>query len=186
MDFCKSVTGLLIVGFITAMPSVAEAQRRTSGVASLGEMGCQKLGGSGRGYNVVNRDVPIGREILRSVAYMGGSGTLFDSDQGLSKNEPSGVACRLAPVNSSPQFKNLTLTFGLAQNDYLMEGSVVVRLSIYRDSNFYAQKTISRGDLVRLPVDVRGIRSVTLEAECVRSNSYGCPNVWFVEDTLRR
>ncbi len=181
MDLRRAFASFLIVGFMVATPDIAQTQSRPSGVASLGEMGCKRISGWGS-YRVRNQDIPIGREIFRAVASLSASGERIDRD------EPAGVACRLAPPRGNPQFNTLTLTFGLHQDDYYLDRSVVIRLSVYRDNNFYAQQTISQGDLIRLPVDVRGVRSLALEAECVRAkqNASYCPGVWFVEDTLRR
>ncbi|MBD1930698.1 MULTISPECIES: hypothetical protein [Cyanophyceae] len=169
------------------MASDAQAQnRRSSGVASLGEMGCRRIGGMG-GYNPVNEDVSIGREIFRAVAYLGNS-DFGQNAWGIYKDRPTEVACRLAAVNARPQFKTLTLSFGFSQTSDLLDGSVIVRLSVYKDGNFYGEQTISKGDKIRWPIDVTNTRTLALETQCVRAKQgrNSCPNIWLIEDILRK
>jgi hypothetical protein len=181
MNLRRIISSLVVGAVLISTASDVQAQsRRPSGVASLGEMGCQTVASDG-GYNNVNEDIPIGREIFRSVAYMG-------SSWGIDRDNPTKVACRLAAVNAAPQFKTLTLSFGLSQNSRYIDGSVIVRLSVYKDGNFYGDQTISKGDKIRWPIDVTNTRSLALETECVRlkQNSTSCPVIWFVEDILRK
>ena len=185
MSIRRIVSGLVAATFLVVPASNVLAQSRSSGVASLGEMGCQKIGG-GR-YKTVNEDIAIGREIFRSVALLGTPGSLF-ATPGIYRDEPAQVACRLAPVNAAPQFRTLTLSFGLREDSRYLDGSVIVRLSVYKDGNFYGDQTISKGDKIRWPIDIMNTRSLSLEAECVRpgQNYDYCPNIWFVEDILSR
>jgi hypothetical protein len=187
MKFSRTIIGLLAVtGFaVAASSSSLAAKSRPSGIASLSEMGCQKTSGNG-GYKSAVKDLTVGREIFRTAAFIGEAET--GMRPGISSREPTAIVCRLAPVKGSPQFKTLNLTVGFDQGDRRLNGSVVVRLSIYKDGNFYKEETINRGELVRLPVDIDGVRSLALEAECVRANDrYGsCPNLWVLEDILRK
>lgn len=185
MNLPKVISSLVAATLLISTATDAQAQnRRSSGVASLGEMGCQRIAGDG-GYSTINQDIPIGREIFRAIAYLGynsfGTG-------GISIKNPTKVVCRLAAVNAAPQFKTLTLAFGLRENSDLIDGSVIVRLSLYKDGNFYGEKTISKGDKLRWPIDVTNTRSLALETECVkaRQNYNDCPNIWFFEDILRK
>lgn len=182
MKLRKIISTLVIGSLVVSAASYAHAQsRRPTGVASLGEMGCRSIGGRGK-YNTTNQDVAIGREIFRAVAFLG------DYMGGISRDNATQVACGLAAVNAPPQFKTLTLTFGFKENSNANDGSVIVRLSVYKDGNFYGQQTISKGDKIRWPIDVTNTRSLALEAQCVRprQNYNSCPNIWFVEDILRR
>lgn len=189
MNIRRVISGLVVAAVLLATASDVQAQkapnRRSSGVASLGEMGCQRIGGMG-GYRSINQDIPIGREIFRAVAYLG-DGSFFGGT-GIDRDNPTKVACRLAPVNAAPQFKTLTLSLGLREDSSDLDGSVIVRLSIYKDGNFYGEQTVSRGDKIRWPIDVRNTRSLALETECVRprKNSDSCPLIWVVEDILRK
>lgn len=181
MNLRRIISSLIVGTVLISTASDVNAQsRRPSGVASLGEMGCQTVASYG-GYNNENEDIAIGREIFRGVAYLG---TYY----GIKRDNPTKVACRLAPVNAAPQFKTLTLSVGLNENSRYIDGSVIVRLSVYKDGNFYGAQTISRGDKIRWPIDVTNTRSLALETECVRpmQNSRSCPAIWFVEDTLRK
>lgn len=189
MNLRRFISGLVVATFLVSMASDAQAQnRRSSGVASLGEMGCQTIGGRG-GYNPVNYDIAIGRQIFRTVAYLGYYTEWGNTNwNGISRDQPTEVACRLAAVNAPPQFKTLTLSFGFVQNSRLLDGSVIVRLSVYKDGNFYGEQTISKGDKIRWPIDVTNTRTLALEAQCVRARQGGnyCPNIVFVEDILRK
>jgi hypothetical protein len=171
-----------------------QAQRKSGG-ASLAELGCQRFAGltdvnrdfSG-GYTAVNQDVVIGGQLLRSFAVLGnikqyGWQGIFREDPG-----PEKVACRLAPVNGSSEFRSLILQFGLSDSSRLSDGSVALRLKVSLDGEYYGEKLITRGDLIRWAIPVSGIRSVTLEGHCIRPKVYEqtCPNIWFTQDLLTR
>jgi hypothetical protein len=178
-----------VILLMASTVSQAQAQRPV-GVASLGEMGCQTTGGIGgydEGYNVVSTDTTIGRQIYRAVAFLGNS-NFGQNYFGIYRNRPTQVVCGLAPATASSQFRSLTLSFGLSQTSDLLDGSVLVRLSVYKDGNFYGEQTIGGGEVVRWPIDVQGTRSLALETECVRAKQGedACPNIWFIEDVLRR
>ncbi|MGB5963321.1 MAG: hypothetical protein WBG73_21980 [Coleofasciculaceae cyanobacterium] len=182
MNMRQIISSLIIGTVLISTANHVQAQsRRPSGVASLGEMGCQTVASDGE-YKNVNEDIPIGREIFRAVAYLGSSWG------GIDRDNPTKVACRLAAVNAAPQFKTLTLSFGLSENSNHIDGSVIVRLSVYKDGNFYGEQTISRGEKIRWPIDVTNTRSLALETECIRlkQNSVYCPAIWIVEDVLRK
>lgn len=128
MNIRRVISGLVVAAVLLATASDVQAQkapnRRSSGVASLGEMGCRRIGGMG-GYRTINEDIPIGREIFRAVAYLGDGSFL---GTGIDRDNPTKVACRLAPVNAAPQFKTLTLSLGLREDSSDLDGSVIVRL----------------------------------------------------------
>jgi hypothetical protein len=183
MQWQRCFIGLMTLCISVSMQSAGMAQSRSSGFASLGEMGCMRFSGVGS-YKAINEDVPIGREIFRSVAAINAYG-------GIDRDTPVGISCRLAPVNGKGAFKTLTLSFGLSQDGirgYYLDDSVLLRLSIYRDGNFYKQQTFGKGELARLPIDIKGVRSIALEAECVRGKGRNspCPGIFFVEDILKK
>jgi len=178
----------------TVFSGDVQAQRK-SGSASLAELGCQKFGGrtdygygfSIGGYIPTNQDVIIGSEVLRAFAYLGnndgvGYSGIYPSD-GSEK-----VACRLAPVNSSSDFRSLILQFGLNEGSRLIDGSVSVRLRVILDGEYYGEKLITRGDLIRWSIPVSGKRSIALEGSCIhrKIGEDACPNIVFVQDLLTR
>ena len=179
----------LATALLISTASDAQAQnRKKSGVASLGEMGCITVQGVG-GYSSINQDVPVGLEIFRAFAVLGkATSALLDPVVGIPSDKPLQVSCRLAAVNAAPQFKTLNLSFGFSQKSDLLDGSVIVRLAIYKDGNFYGEQTITSGDKLTWPIDIKNTRSLALEAQCVRrkQNADSCPNIWFFEDTLRK
>jgi hypothetical protein len=173
-----------------------QAQRRASG-ASLAELGCRKFAGTRDiesgfnigGYRSANQDVVIGGELLRGFAFLGNwdSGMnyfgIYKFDYG-----PEKVACRLAPVNGSSEFRSLILQFGLSDSSNLSDGSVALRLKVLLDGEYYGEKLITRGELIRWSIPVSSKRSITLEAACVRPKigEKACPNIWFTQDLLTR
>lgn len=175
--------GVLIV---TSNPSQAQ-KRRPSGVASLAEMNCKQTGGNtalfGSGYLALNQDVGIARQSLRSVAALGATYS-FGNGGGILAKEPTQVVCSLAPPTASPPFKTLILRFGVAGK---ADGALMMRLSVYKDGNLDKSETFGNGELLLLPIDIAGTRSIALEAECLSSaNNYECPNIIFFEDTLKK
>lgn len=174
-----------------------QAQRKSGG-ASLAEIGCQKFAGTrdiGSGFNTggyraVNQDVVIGGEPLRAFAFLGNLDPLGMNYFGIYKFDygPEKVACRLAPVNGSSEFRSLILQFGLPDTSKLLDSSVAVRLTASLDGEVYGEKLITSGVLTRWSIPVSGKRSITLEAECVRLKvgEQACPNIWFTQDLLTR
>jgi len=172
---------------IATTASAVQAQsRRPPGTASLAEMGCIKTSGA-RGYDPIDRDITVGREIFRAVASMGGTNGLFDSYSGIAPREATTSTCRLAEPREIPRFRTLTLSFGLPDNFTInADGATNVRLSIYLDGEFYDSQDVTQGRQLRWPIDVTGVRSIALEAECIRSASDEryCPALTFFEDIL--
>ncbi len=174
-----------------------QAQRKSGG-ASLAELGCQKFAGTrdiGHGFNeggyrAVNQDVVIGGELLRAFAFLGnwnpsgfGYFGIYKFDYG-----PEKVACRLAPINGSSEFRSLILQFGLPDSSSLLDGSVAVRFRVSLDGELYGEKLINKEDLIRWSIPLSGKRSITLEGICVRPKvgEKACPNIWFTQDLLTR
>jgi hypothetical protein len=177
----------LAIALLISTASDAQAQnRKKSGVASLGEMGCMTVQGAG-GYTPINEDIPVELEIFRAFAFLGNR-NFRDGSREIDSDKPLQVACRLAAVNAAPQFKTLNLSFGFSQTNERLDGSVIVRLAIYKDGNFYGEKTITSGDKLTWPIDIKNTRSLALEAQCVRhkQNNSSCPSIYFFEDTLRK
>jgi hypothetical protein len=194
MNLRRIIPSLVVGTVLISTASDVQAQsRRPSGVASLGEMRCQRTQGSG-GYKAINEDIPIGREIFRAIAYIGQRPYFLGTgDYGIWTTEASEVVCRLAAPNETPRFRTLTLAFGFAadssRRDYIeIDGSVNVLVSIYKDNNFYASQNVSRGEKIRFPIDIANTRSLSIEAQCIRpaSGSKTCPVLYFFEDTLRK
>ena len=53
-------------------------------------------------------------------------------DWSIYRDEPAEISCRLAADGKSPQYKQLVLGFGLEQGNSMLEGSTVVRFSVYQ------------------------------------------------------
>ncbi|MFO0049981.1 MAG: hypothetical protein ACK54E_16175 [Pseudanabaena sp.] len=194
----KVFLATLVVCLSSAFSNDSLQAQRKSGGASLAELSCQKFGGTrdftGRfsqgGYKASNVDVVIGGELLRTFAFLGNNnsaqnywGIYRNSDLG-----PERVACRLAPVNGSSEFRTLVLQFGLSDGSDLLDGSVAVRLRLVLDGEYYGEKLITKGDLIRWAIPVTGKRSVALEGACIRPKNGrdNCPNIWFTQDLLTR
>jgi hypothetical protein len=80
----------------------------------------------------------------------------------------------------------LNLKFGIADNGRYADGALV-RLSIYRDGNFHRYEDITKGKIFILPIDISNVRSIALEAECLRGGVKSkdhCPELIFFEDIL--
>lgn len=199
MNLRRIISSLIVGTVLISTANNVEAQsRRPSGVASLGEMGCQSLSDI-VGYKPVNGDVTIGRQIFRAVAYLDGQAWGFlTGRRGVLPGNTAGVACRLAAPNQTPRFRTLTLAFGFADNsekiDYIRpNASTELRLSVYKDGNLYGSQSVRPGDMLRWPIDVRNARSISLEADCLQGGEHTsstgqegvCPVLYFFQDTLQ-
>jgi len=101
------------------------------------------------------------------------------------QKKPVELVCQLSTPNQPPRFKSLTLAFGLSDDSYQVD-SVTVRLSVYKDGNFYQSQTVAKGDKIIWPIDVQNTRNLALEAECISSqSSRSCPGLYFFEDVLQ-
>ncbi|MDB9476524.1 hypothetical protein [Dolichospermum circinale] len=174
------IAGLMTATVLVSSTTPVDAQKRPVGVGSLGEMSCQGIE-YGR-YKATNKDFPIGLQIFRGIA-------IFSTNHRdwIGKQETNQVACRLTEAGQKAKYKTLNLAFGIADNNRHAQGSLV-RLSIYRDGNFYQYKDVTKGQLLSWPIDVRNVRSIALEAECLRGstiNNNTCPPIIFFEDTLQ-
>lgn len=174
----KSISFVLAVAVLALAKDLVQAQRRRPpGTASLGEMNCQTIKG-GR-YELINQDLSIGLEIFKAVAYLGHWNGKF-----LSPNDSTQVACRLAAPGEKPKFKTLTLAFGLPDNNDFSRGSLV-RLSIYKDGNFFEYRDVTFGQKLVWPINVTNVRSIALEGECKRSSSSrACAAIYFYQEIL--
>jgi hypothetical protein len=180
----RRIAGLLVAVSLASTMSPIQAQnRRPPGVASLGEMECQDIQG---GYRAIDRDLAIGFEIFRAVAWLAKTGwepgILWRS---ISGNRSVRVACRLAAARSAPRFRTLTLAIGIPDEHRFGDGAIS-RLSVYKDGNFYEYKDISEGEKLLWVIDVTNTRSLGLEGECVKTARYQeeCPAIYFFEDIL--
>lgn len=175
--FRKSISVVLTVAVLVVATDLVQAQRRRPpGTASLGEMNCQTIKG-GR-YELINQDLSIGLEVFKAVAYLGSwNGNVIHA------NNSTQVACRLAAPGEKPKFKTLTLAFGLPDNRSDYRGSLI-RLSIYKDGNFFEYRDVTFGQKMVWPINVTNVRSIALEGECKRSSGGKCPAIYFYQDIL--
>ncbi|MFM6015429.1 MAG: hypothetical protein ACKPCG_06440 [Dolichospermum sp.] len=176
----QCIAGLMAATVLVSSTTPADAKKKTQGVGSLGEMSCQNIE-DGR-YDVINRDFPVGLQIFRGIA-------MFRDRTGdrISKNLTNQVACRLTEAGQKPTYKTLNLAFAIDDNNDYANGSLV-RLSIYQDGKFYKYQDVTKGEQFRLPIDITSVRSIALEAECLRGsvrNKNTCPALIFFEDSLQ-
>lgn len=165
----------LFAACLYSLGALSASAQRPPGVASLGEMPCQTVQASdpyAQGYRTRNTDVVIGLEVFRSVAMLG----YVSNDQSLR------VACRIASHNETPRYRTLSLAFGIADNDGAASNGEVTRLSIYLNGNFHGYRDVVKGDQFLWPINVTNVRSVALEARCLRNEN--CGSIYFVEDIL--
>lgn len=174
------IAGLMTATVLVSSTTLVDAKNPPKGVSSLGTMSCQGI--EYGNYEVINKDFPVGLQIFKGIAKF--SSNNYDY---IYKTRVNQVVCRLAEAGQRPRYKTLNLAFGIADNNYRVNGSVV-RLSIYRDGNFYKYQDVMKGQLVRLPIDVTNVRSIALEVECLKGSSNSqdtCPALIFFEDTLQ-
>lgn len=177
------IAGLMTATVLVSSTTLVDAKNPPKGVSSLGTMSCQGI--EYGNYEVINKDFPVGLQIFKGIAkFSSFSSNNYDY---IYKTRVNQVVCRLAEAGQRPRYKTLNLAFGIADNNYRVNGSVV-RLSIYRDGNFYKYQDVMKGQLVRLPIDVTNVRSIALEVECLKGSSNSqdtCPALIFFEDTLQ-
>jgi hypothetical protein len=179
MALRRRVSGLLAATLLIYTTSDVHAQsRRPPKISSLGEIKCRGVQDSGF-YRAINEEIPIRREIFRAI------GIIATYAKWIRKNEPVELICQIAALNQTPRFKTLTLSFGFS-DDHNNANGATVRLSIYKDGNFYGSQSVSKGDKLRWPVDVKNTRNLAIEAECIstRRESGSCPALYFFEDIL--
>jgi hypothetical protein len=173
------IAGLMTATVLVSSTTPVDAQKRSVGVGSLGEMSCQNIE-DGK-YTVINQDFPVGLQIFRGIA------VFRTNDTWILKNKTNQVSCRLTEAGQRAKYKTLNLVFGIADNNRYANGSLV-RLSIYRDGKFYKYEDVTKGQLFRSPIDVTNVRSIALEVECLRGSvktKNACPAIIFFEDTLQ-
>jgi len=173
------IAGLMTATVLVSSTTLVDAKNPPKGVSSLGAMSCQRI--ESGNYEAINEDVPVGLQIFKGIAKFN------NINNDIVKRYTSQVVCRLAEAGQRPRYKTLNLAFGVADNHYHINGSVV-RLSIYRDGNSYKYQDVMKGQLVRLPIDVTNVRSIALEVECLKGSSANenyCPQLIFFQDTLQ-
>jgi hypothetical protein len=176
------IAGLMTATVLVSSTTSVDAKNPPKGVGSLGAMSCQRTGG--QDYQVINEDFPVGLQIFRGIARFSGSWEY--GQRGIDTNSKP-VVCRLTQTGQKSIYKTLNLAFGIADNNKLSDDAIV-RLSIYKNGNFYKYQDISKGQLLRWTIDVKNIRSIALEVECLKESSKGrnvCPALIFFEDTLQ-
>jgi hypothetical protein len=173
------IAGLMTATVLVSSTTPVDAQKRSVGVASLGEMSCQNIE-KGK-YEAINRDFPVGLQMFRGIAKVYTHGDFIDNEY------TSQVVCRITEAGQRSKYKTLNLVFGIADNNKRVNGALV-RLSVYRDGNFYKYEDVTKGQLSTLPIDVTNVRSIALEVECKRGtvkNKNQCPELIFFQDILK-
>ena len=175
------IAALMTATVLVSSTTLVDAKNPPKGVSSLSAMSCQRI--ESGNYEAINKDFPVGLQIFKGVAMFGtDSNSIY-----IYKNKVNQIVCRLAEAGQRPRYKTLNLAFGIADNNYFVNGSVV-RLSIYRDGNSYKYQDVMKGQLLRLPIDVTNVRSIALEVECLKGSSNNentCPALIFFQDTLQ-
>lgn len=168
----------LFAACLYSLGALSASAQRPPGVASLGEMPCQTVQGQGE-YDATNNDVVIGLEVFRAVAELG---TNSGNSLVVVRNEPLRVACRIASHNETPRYRTLSLAFGIADGSFNASNGEVTRLSVYLNGDFYGYRDVVKGNQFLWSINVTNVRSVALEARCLRNES--CGAIAFVEDIL--
>lgn len=184
MRFKRIISTLLATTALISTTTLAQAQRRPSGVASLAEMVCRTMSGGsdGRALYPINQDFAIGFEVFTAVAMLGSHPVTPTID----RDKPTQVACRLSSSSQNTQYRTLSLAFGIPDNNGFADPSEVTRLSIYLNGEFYRYQDVVKGEKYFLSIDVENVRSVGLEARCLSNNDRYCGAIYFFEDILER
>ncbi|ARV59206.1 hypothetical protein BZZ01_11705 [Nostocales cyanobacterium HT-58-2] len=129
-----------------------------------------------------SRDIAVGREALKEVAFLHTFYAVVSSTPMIGANDPAIATCRL-----NPKFKNLSLEFGLDSTSNLTNDKAQLLLSVYLDNNLVGEKQLVRGSKESLSIDLSNARNITLEAKCTQSSgiSNSCPGVSFTNMTLK-
>jgi len=179
LKFRQLIAGLMTATVLVSSTTLVDAKNPPKGVSSLAAMSCQRI--ESGNYEAINEDFPVGLQIFKGVAMFG------TNSNSIYKNRVNQVVCRLSEAGQRPRYKTLNLAFGVADNNPYVN-STLVRLSIYRDGNFYKYQDVMKGQFLRLPIDVTNVRSIALEVECLKGTSYNekyCPALIFFQDTLQ-
>lgn len=162
MKSATSIQKLFAVGISTCFLSAlsiqaAEAQRPVS----LIEQQCVRSGNSGW-YTPVE-DIVVGRELYTSIMFM----------NPYNFKKPNGMTCKLTPG----RFSTLHLQFGM--RDTTRDGIGTRIVSVWLDGNQAASRSVSRGQVKTIFLDIKNARSLTLEVGCIKAE--GCRTVGHVD-----
>lgn len=160
-----AVSAMLLCTLIGLGGQVAQAQRLRN--TSLLRGRCVSSGlGSARESS---QNVAIGRAVYTSLFYLG------------SGNRSAALTCNIKPDTApEPIFQNLTLGFGMRDND---TSSPTVTVNIYLDGKQAASRTVKPTQAEIIPLDVSNVSNVAIEAVCGGGGKY-CDRVHFFQATL--
>jgi hypothetical protein len=130
-------------------------QAQFSGCVNAGSYGSWGSGSP----QLSDRDISIGREIYKTVAWMG------PRDEG-----ETVVTCRLTPTSGS------TFSYAAGYSD-MSRNSPPAVLIVYINGNEVSRQTIQPGQLYTKMFDTTGATSISIEAVCTRSS--GCNTLYF-------
>ncbi len=165
--------GFLSVAILSSTPFMAEAKDE-SRLAWLFETQCVSES-PGRWRREVE-DVSVGREVYRSVMFLG-PGSQFAS-----------LACRIRQredTNRSNRsnrrnFQSLRLEFGMRDRHSASPANQVI---VYLDGEQTSVNTVSSGERVVLALDVSNVSNIAIETICSSKIQY-CDRVYFFDASL--
>lgn len=124
--------------------------------------------------------------MLRAVAYLGA--IYFGEKRGFAPNNTSPVTCRLSPLDKPSKFSTLTLSFGFQNKNFNWEAvrNSYVNLSIFLDNQLVVQQVVRKGEIWRVPLNIKNKRTIAFEVECfgVTHKNAKCPGLYIFEDVL--
>jgi hypothetical protein len=162
--------GFLSVAIVSSTPFVAEAKDE-SRLAWLFEAQCVSES-PGRWRREVE-DVSVGREVYRSLMFMG-PGSQFAS-----------LACRIrqgedTETSKKKNFQSLKLEFGMRDRHSASPANQVI---VYLDGEQTSVNTVSSGERVVLALDVSNVSNIAIETICSSKIQY-CDRVYFFDASL--
>lgn len=174
MQTTQLITKFLAAGVLSVLISplsalVAQADEDESHLAWLYEAQCVSES-PGRWRQEVE-DVSVGREVFRSVMFMG-PGSQFAS-----------LACRIRGKETETSEKNIQsfhLEFGMRDRH---RGSPYNNVIIYLDGEESQATTVAPGERVALSLDVSNISNIAIETVCSTKVKY-CDRVYFFDASL--
>ncbi|MBD2542738.1 MULTISPECIES: hypothetical protein [Planktothricoides] len=162
--------GVLSVAILPLSPFLAQAKDE-SRLAWLFEAQCVSES-PGRWRREVE-DVSVGREVYRSVMFLG-PGSQFAS-----------LACRIrqsedTETSKKKNFQSLKLEFGMRDRHSASPANQVI---VYLDGEQASVNTVSSGERVVLALDVSNISNIAIETICSSKIQY-CDRVYFFDASL--
>jgi Carboxypeptidase regulatory-like domain len=112
----------------------------------------------------------FGKEIVESVAFVGGSGTIYGSS-------PIEFVCGL-----TDSYKELKMEFGVnSANNYAFPGNKI-EFEVFLDGKSAGKRIVATGGKQQWPLNIQGIHNISFRAICLTEY---CPELFFSELSLK-